>query len=107
MVKRNRFSVFANPSKASARHFPFLIILQSDFHDKLPTTVVAPLRRVANNHPAKSKLNPIISIGEQPYVIMTELLGSINPRDLSKHVFDAADSRLDIQSAIDFLLTGY
>ena len=41
-----QFDVYANPNVASREGFPFLVVLQSDQLDHLPTRLVMPLQRL-------------------------------------------------------------
>jgi CcdB protein len=106
MVSLTRYDIVKNPSVTSSRAFPYLIILQSPFHDELPTVIVAPVRKLTKAHPGKSKLNPVVDIGEQPHSIVVELLGPVARKSLKVRVSNAEECHFQIQGAVDFLLSG-
>ncbi len=82
MVSLAQFDVFRNPSKSSAKEIPFFVILQYDFLLSLPRIVVAPLRLEAKESPEMIKLNPRMEVDGRTYVIMIELLTSIDRRHI-------------------------
>ena len=44
-----RFDVLRNPSSASNKTFPYLLVVQSEFLHDLPTRAVVPLTRARSN----------------------------------------------------------
>ena len=62
MVMR-RFDVFRNPSPRSSRTIPYLVLVQSELLDELPTQVVVPLvKGAALGGRAAARLNPSFDI---------------------------------------------
>ena len=102
-----RFDVFRNADRASAKFIPFLLLLQSELLDEMPTRVVAPLvsPNALSGPPAKM-LNPEFEIEGQRVVMLTQQLAGVNVQRLKTRVAHLADRHDDIVRALDFLFSG-
>ena|SRR3982750_1769312 len=102
-----RFDVFRNNDRASAKHIPFLLLLQSELLDEMPTRVVAPLvvPNALSGPPAKT-LNPEFEIEGQRVVMLTQQLAGVTLQRLKTRVTTLGDRRDDIVRALDFLFSG-
>ena len=86
---------------------PYVIELQVDLLDDLPTRVVAPLVPVAIFRGAIPHLNPILEVDGIPHVLLTQQLAAIPRRALAAPpVSNAENARYEIIAAVDFLVTG-
>jgi toxin CcdB len=83
---------------------PYLLIVQHDFLDSLPTRVVVPLARGVKN---STRLNPVLEIEGEKLTLLTQDMASVRIEDLGRHVTSLAHRRTEILAAIDFLLTGF
>jgi toxin CcdB len=101
-----RFDVFRNET-ASARRFPYFLVLQSDLLEQLTTSVVAPLGRasVVGGKLAKT-LAPALDLDGEQYVLYTPELAAIPASILRKRAGNLSDQRETIVRAIDFLFSG-
>jgi len=99
-----RFDVFRNTDRASAKFIPFLLLLQSELLDEMPTRVVAPLvvPNALSGPPAKT-LNPEFEIEGQRVVMLTQQLAGVTLQRLKTRVAHLSDRRDDIVRALDFL----
>lgn len=106
MVTR-RFDVFHNPSTASAKHIPFVLVVQSALLDDLPSRVVAPLARAsAIKGPRAETLNPDFTIASIRVVMLTQQLAAVPVALLRKQVANLESQRDAIIHALDFLFSG-
>jgi toxin CcdB len=101
-----QFDVYRNPSSASARAVPLLLIVQSDLLDEFPTRVVAPLVRPEDLKAPARRLNPTFEIDGTTVIMLTQQLGAIPKRSLKQRVGSLAEQRTTIIGAIDVLLGG-
>ena len=102
-----RFDVFRNPESRSARIFPYLLVLQSELLDALPTVVVVPLpRRGMLAEALAQRLNPGLSVEGDTVYMLTQQIGSVVTKTLSKHVTNLHAERAVITQALDFLSGG-
>lgn len=102
-----QFHLYRNSNKATQKNYPYLLDIQSDLLSDLRTTVVIPLmpKRIAGSH-AISKLNPVIRIKNEQFVVMTQSLAGIDRNILGDSVADLTHYRAEVFAAIDFVLSG-
>ena len=106
MVMR-RFDVFRNPNASSNRHVPYLLVVQSQLLEQLPTRVVIPLTKAAalKSKPA-TLLNPEFEIESTRVLMLTQQIGAIAVPHLKKFVTNIETERETIVRALDFLFSG-
>ncbi len=106
MVTR-RFDVFRNSNSSSAKHVPYLLVVQSEFLEELPTRVVVPLTKAAalKSKPA-AQLNPQFEIESVKVVMLTQQVGAIATHQLKKFVANLDAERAIIVRALDVLFSG-
>ncbi|AXN01866.1 MULTISPECIES: CcdB family protein [Acetobacter] len=99
-----RFDVYRLARRGEAR---FVVDVQADLLDELGTRIVVPLlaQKVAPK-PAK-RLNPVFTIDDQSFVMMTQFMAAVPERDLKKGVTSLSLYQDEITQAIDLLLTGF
>jgi toxin CcdB len=101
-----RFDVFRNPGQAS-KHVPFLLVVQSELLEGLPTRVVVPLARSsAIKGPSATILNPEFSVDKVDVTMLTQQLAAVPTQILRKHVVNLDLHRDVITRALDFLFSG-
>ncbi|WP_072396988.1 CcdB family protein [Hyphomicrobium sp. CS1GBMeth3] len=101
-----QFDVFRNPSKASAKYAPFLVVLQSSLTLTETTVVVAPLV-LPDRLPVASRLFPRVKVGTRAVVLSTNELGAIGRPHLKERVGNLESERDTIIAAIDMLFSGF
>jgi toxin CcdB len=103
----NQFDVVQNPFAMSAKKFPFLVVLQSDYLNEIDTVVVSPLRLSEKSPPVRLRLNPVFEIEGGHYQLMPELITSMLRRQIKKRICTVSHARDEIRAALDFLLIGF
>ncbi|HUD50016.1 CcdB family protein [Parvibaculum sp.] len=102
-----QFDLHQNPDIRTRAAMPYVIELQVDLLDDLPTCVVAPLVPAATFRGAIPHLNPILKVEGVPHVLLTQQLAAIPRRALAAPpVSNAEGTRYEIIAAVDFLVTG-
>ena len=106
MVMR-RFDVFRNASPRSSRTIPYLVLVQSELLDELPTQVVVPLvKGAALGGRAAARLNPSFDIEGEAVFLLTQQMGAVPTSSLTHRVASLEQSRDVIVAAVDFLFSG-
>jgi toxin CcdB len=103
----HRFDVFRNPNNSSAKHLPYLLVVQSELLEQLPTRAVVPLARTAalRAKPA-TLLNPEFEVESLKVAMLTQQIGAIASQQLKKFVVNLEVERETIVRALDFLFSG-
>lgn len=100
-----RFDVFRNPS--GSKTHPFVVVVQHELLDRLPTRMVIPLvRRDQLGGAIVGRLNPECVIERTPLVLLTQQMGAVKSAELTKHVGSLASRGAEIIAAIDVLFSG-
>ncbi len=99
--------VYRNPDRKSATIIPFVLDIQSDLLDALPTCVVVPLARpeAVETRPIL-RLNPKVSVDKTRLIALTQELATVPRRLLKKPVTNLSPQRGEILAALDLLFTG-
>lgn len=102
-----QFSVYENRNPATRKTYPFLLDIQSNLLDELKTTVVIPLCSLTTvaKRPI-TKLCPVLTINEKPYVALTQQLAGVDRRSLGPEICSLTGNRIEIITAIDFIISG-
>jgi toxin CcdB len=102
-----QFHLYRNSNKATQKNYPYLLDIQSNLLSDLRTTVVIPLmpKRLAGSH-IITKLNPVIRVKNENFIVMTQSLAGIDRNVLGEPVNDLTQYRSEIFDAIDFVLSG-
>ncbi len=100
-----QFDVFANPSTRTARLFPFLIVLQSNWASETSSVIVAPFVRPdpALRHP---RLYPEFTIVRRRLVLAITDLAALPRSKLIRRVTNLESERHRIIAALDLIFTG-
>lgn len=99
--------VYPNPDHKTAAIIPFVLDIQSNLLDGLPTSVVIPLARPeAIETLSILRLNPDVSIDGNKLIALTQDLATVPRRMLKKPVTNLSPQRDEILAALDLLFTG-
>ena len=101
-----QFDVFANPIAAARRHYPFVVVLQSDFVDGAREQIVAPLVPRKSLSAIAGRLTPIVVVNSSDHVVLVPALTGVRRRDLEVRVASLAGARTEVLAAIDLLFFG-
>lgn len=100
-----QFSVYKNSGRVKI--YPFVLDAQSDIIGRRKTRVAIPLFPLKNYEGARAdRLNPIVLVAGDEYVLMTHELASVPETVLREEVENIANQRSAIKAAIDFLFDG-
>ena len=100
-----QFDICVNPNKQSRKTVTYLIVLQSDMIETRSTCVVAPLVR-PDMFQGAEKLNPVIHVEDQPFLISTAELAGIPRKAIGAVVCNVEEQRDSIVNALDLLFLG-
>jgi toxin CcdB len=103
----HQFDVFRNPNPRTAREVPFLVSLQHGLLDALETRLVAPLVPTRPlGRTGITRLNPVVVVNGQRYLILMQQLGAVRARALGRPVDTLESHRSVIIAAMDLLVSG-
>jgi len=102
-----QFRVYQNPRATGRERIPFVLDVQSDMVELLPTRMVIPLVR-DRLFPARRvpRLNPAFNIKGQPVVLSPAEMGAVAASALHEPLADLSAQRNEIIAALDVLFTG-
>ena len=102
-----QWDVYPNPAPRSRDALPYLVVLQSDFLDALPTRLVAPLSRSAVGAAAlPGRLAPAFDIAGERLVLKAHEAGTVDGRHLRAAVGSLRGESHRIVDALDAVLSG-
>jgi toxin CcdB len=99
-----QYDVCVNRGRNASRA-PYLLVVQSDHVDGLPTRIVAPVLRIDPLEVVTKVMVPVEIDGEKLTLSMPELF-SIPARQLGPAVANLSGQHVDFVSALDRLITG-
>ncbi len=103
----NRYDVFRNANPATARRFPYLLVVQSDLLGELATQVVVPLGAAATvDGRLAQRLTPEVQVAGESLVMFTPELAAVSTSTLRKRVDNLEAQRDAIRDALDLLFSG-
>ena len=102
-----QFDVYENPNPETKGVFPYLLDVQADLLDNLPTRVVIPLVGISMLNKTAPELNPEFVVGGAKVFMLTAQVAGIAVRTLGAKVCSLKERRFEILAAIDFLFVGY
>jgi toxin CcdB len=86
--------------------YPFVIDVQADIHARLATRIVVPVvSRTRYTQPA-TRLNPIVTVLGEAYVVVSALIAAVPTVSLGSAVASVAAQRETLIAALDLLITG-
>lgn len=104
----SQFDVFHNPDVQSRARIPYVLVLQSDLLDSIENHIVVPLRiKLEGAIVPVLRLNPIVSIDGDDYLLRMQDIAAVPRRLLRQPVTNLSSRREDILAALDFLFTGF
>jgi toxin CcdB len=85
----------------------YLLDVQSDHLDLLPTRMVVPLLPDTTALPAIRDLNPLLALGEERLAMMTHYMAAVPRNELGRPLANLLAQADDITRALGILLTGF
>jgi len=103
----SQFDLYVNADKETNKAYPYFVDVQNGLLDTLNSRLVIPLTPVAKSvkhYP--DNLCPILKIEGKEFALLTHQMASVSVSLLKKKECSLSESRTEIISAIDFLITG-
>jgi toxin CcdB len=101
-----QFDVYPNPNPASRERVPFVVNVQSDLLEQLPSRLVMPLSRVGLGKGAPRRLARTFEVKGENLALMAHLAAPVDARLLKKAVASLAAERHEFADAMDAVLSG-
>jgi len=103
-----QWDVYPNPSVRSRDDIPYLVDLQSNLLDALPSRLVAPLARTRLAPEGVPRaLCPVFNIGGVSVVLLPHEAGPIEARLLKRPADSLLAHAHDVVAALDALVSGF
>lgn len=103
-----QFDVFPNTGGDNAAEIPYVVQIQNDLLDTLPTCMVIPLVEPdALGGAPMLHLNPLLNINGRRLVLFTQEMAPVPRRMLKSPIANLSEQRDEILAATDFLFTGF
>lgn len=101
-----QWDVYPNPTAASRDRIPYLVVLQSDLLDLVPTRLVAPLSRSSVERGLPLRLAPSFDVAGETLRLKAQEMGVIPARALRRPVANLRSESHRIVDAIDAVIGG-
>lgn len=102
-----QWDVYPNPAPASRERIPYLVVLQSDLLDGLPTRLVAPLSRSSvGADELPRRLAPVVTVAGESLVVKAHEVGVVPARALGAAVTSLRGDSHRLVDAIDAVISG-
>mgnify|MGYP000119599964 CR=1 FL=1 len=102
-----QFDIFENPNALQRAVFPYVVEIQNDFFDQLPTRLVMPLQRPRISAGAfPRRLTETIRVQGENVFPAAHLMAPLPAKILRKAVASAEDQQGLLRDAIDALQSG-
>lgn len=103
-----QLDVYPNPDRETVTIIPYILEIQSNLLDTLPSVAVIPLvMPVAVDLLPIVRLNPAVVVEQQTLIALTQDITAIPRRLLAHPVANLSAQRAEILAALDFLFTGF
>lgn len=85
----------------------YLLNVQHDLYDHLPTRMVVPVVPLASGLPQLGELTPRVAVDGTPHLLFPQYMAAVPKRELGRPVGNLEAERDAITKALDLLLTGF
>jgi len=101
-----QYDVFSNPSRSAAEGIPYVVVIQSDLLDALPTRMTVPLAMFDADIKVPTGLCPVIEVRGKRLVALAHYAAPLPARLLRRPLDNVAAQSSALISAMDTLLSG-
>ena len=101
-----QYDVFTNPSRSAAEGIPYVVVIQSDLLDALPTRVATPLAELDTDNPVPNILCPVIVINGTRLHALAHYAALLPAKALRRPVGNVAAQASALVSAMNAVLSG-
>jgi toxin CcdB len=102
-----QFDVYANPSNATRKAYPFIVDIQSDVIAAIATRIVVPLANKAHfNNEEMKGLTLTVKYEGEDLLLLVPQIASMPAKSLKNPIGSLSHLRDEIIAALDFAITG-
>lgn len=101
-----QYDVYANPSNSAASGIPYVVVVQSDLLDALPTRLTLPLSDFNAAAKVPTALCPVIVVKGQRFHALAHYAAPLPAKLLRRPVDNVVAQSSALVSAIDVVLSG-
>lgn len=102
-----QFDVYTNPSKASRKHYPYVLDIQNPYLSDIATRIVIPLGFASSfGNKTMKGLTAEISYEGDSLLLVTPQISSISAKLLKEPIGSLSHFRTQIINALDFAISG-
>ena len=101
-----QFDVCRNPNPNGRATVPFVVVLQSDLLDQLPSRWVAPLKLSKSISQRVEGLMPEVEVDGKKFTIFMYESGAVPAQSLGTRISSLEARRFELIRAIDILVSG-
>lgn len=101
-----QFDVYRNPNPNGRATVPFVVVLQSDLLDQLPSRWVAPLKLSKSISQRVEGLMPEVEVEGKKFTIFMYESGAVPAQSLGNRISSLEVHRFELIRAIDILVSG-
>ena len=103
-----QYDVYANPSRSAADGIPYVVVIQSDLLDALPTRLAMPLALLDGRlGKAPAALCPLVTVNGQRLQALGHYAAPLPAKLLRRPVANLAAHSSMLVAAIDAVLSGF
>lgn len=101
-----QFDVYPNPSDSASHGMPYVVVLQSDLLQALPTRVVLPLARQREIGKVPLMLCPLVTVKGEALHALAHFVAPLPTRLLKAPVGNLSAHASELVAAVDVVLSG-
>ena len=101
-----QFDVYKNPNPNGRTAAPYVVALQSDLLDQLPSRWVAPLKQSKSIARRVEGLMPEVEVDGKKFTIFMYESGAVPVQSLGSKIASVDGHRFEFNRAIDILVSG-
>ena len=101
-----QYDVFPNPSRSAAEGIPYVVVVQSDLLDALPTRLTMPLAELDATVKVPTALCPVILVEGRRLHALAHYAAPLPAKDLRHPVNNVSAQASALVSAMDTVLSG-
>jgi toxin CcdB len=101
-----QYDVFPNPSSSAAGGIPYVVVVQSDLLDALPTRLTMPLAEIDFSGKVPTVLCPVIVVKGKRFHALAHYAAPLPAKSLRRAVDNVAPQASALVSALDAVLSG-
>jgi toxin CcdB len=101
-----QYDVYANPSSSAADGIPFVVVIQSDLLDGLPTRLTKPLATARGEHKVPTVLCPVITANGQRLHALAHYAAPLPAKLLRRPLDNVAAQATALVAALDAVVSG-